>query len=512
MTSAGPGLQAALIAFSLRFRGVVIALAALVIAAGAYSLGHATYDVFPEFAPPQAVIHTGAPGLSPDQVEVLVTQPLENALTGAPGLASLRSSSIQGLSIITANFDPASDVLRDRQVVSERLASSVGLLPRQAQAPSLTPLTSSTSTVLVAGLTSSRASLMDLRTSAEWLIKPTLMAVGGVAKVAIFGSGMRSLQVQVNPDRLVRLNFGLNDVTEAAARAAGVRGAGFIDSANQRLELKTEYPPLGVDDLKRAVLGSDSTPFATLGDVATVLFAPEPATGGATIDGRPGVQLVVSQQYGASTVEVTRRIQVALDGLRPLLARPSSTAGVILDACLEVRSGVVYATFAVVLVVLPIVSLSGVAGRLFAPLGYAYALAIIASLLVSLTVIPALSSLLFRPERMRAGEPPVLRWCRTRYERMLARVTRHPWPVMAAALLLTALGAAAAAGFGVNFIPELKEGHLIVHMSAAPGTSIEESMRLGSRVSSALHELTAGRPGGQPVGRADQAAQNLRYD
>src|SRR6266404_4442478 len=616
MTSAGPGLQAALIAFSLRFRGVVIALAALVIAAGAYSLGHATYDVFPEFAPPQAVIHTGAPGLSPDQVEVLVTQPLENALTGAPGLASLRSSSIQGLSIITANFDPASDVLRDRQVVSERLASSVGLLPRQAQAPSLTPLTSSTSTVLVAGLTSSRASLMDLRTSAEWLIKPTLMAVPGVAKVAIFGSGMRSLQVQVNPDRLVRLNFGLNDVTEAAARAAGVRGAGFIDSANQRLELKTEYPPLGVDDLKRAVLGSDSTPFATLGDVATVLVAPAPATGGATIDGRPGVQLVVSQQYGASTVEVTRRIQAALDGLRPLLARdgveldatlfrpadfidlatgnvwsalllgaalvvavlvlfmadwrnaavscaaiplsllatlrllqafgvsvntmtlgglavaigvvvddavidvenilrrmranrllaqPRSTASVILDACLEVRSGVVYATFAVVLVVLPIVSLSGVAGRLFAPLGYAYALAIIASLLVSLTVIPALSSLLFRPERMRAGEPPVLRWCRTRYERMLARVTRHPWPVMAAALLLTALGAAAAAGFGVNFIPELKEGHLIVHMSAAPGTSIEESMRLGSRVSSALHELTAVRAVGQRIGRADKS-------
>src|SRR5207253_6150197 len=117
---------------------------------------------------------------------------------------------------------PASDVLRDRQVVSERLAAGAGLLPRQAQAPSLTPLTSSTSTVLVAGLTSSSASLMDLRTSAEWLIRPTLMAVPGVAKVAIFGSGLRSLQIQVHPDRLVRLNVGLNDVTEAAARAAGV--------------------------------------------------------------------------------------------------------------------------------------------------------------------------------------------------------------------------------------------------------------------------------------------------
>jgi CzcA family heavy metal efflux pump len=616
MSSGSHGPQAALIAFSLQFRGVVIALAALVIAAGAYSLGHATYDVFPEFAPPQAVIHTEAPGLSPDQVEVLVTQPLENALTGAPGLASLRSSSIQGLSIITANFDPASDVLRDRQLVSERLASSAGQLPRQAETPSLTPLTSSTSTVLVAGLTSSRASLMDLRTTAEWLIRPTLMAVPGVAKVAVFGSGRRSLQVQVHPDRLIRLNFGLNDVTEAAARAAGVRGAGFIDSPNQRIELKTEYPPLGVDDLKRAVLGPDAAPFATLGDVASVRFAPEPATGGATIDGRPGIQLVVSQQYGASTVEVTRRIQAALEGLRPLLARdgveldatlfrpadfidlatgnvwsalllgaalvvgvlllfmsdwrnaavscaaiplsllatlrllqafgvsvntmtlgglavaigvvvddavidvenimrrmranrllpqPRDTASVILDACLEVRSGVVYATFAVLLVVLPIVSLSGVAGRLFAPLGYAYALAVVASLLVSLTVIPALSSLLFRPEQMRAGEPPVLQWCRTRYERMLARVSGYPRTVMAAAVLLAALGGAAAAGFGVNFIPELKEGHLIVHMSAAPGTSIEESMRIGSRVSSALHELPAVRAVAQRVGRADKS-------
>jgi CzcA family heavy metal efflux pump len=610
------GLQAALIALSLRYRGVVIALAVLLIGAGIYSLERATYDVFPEFAPPQAVIHTEAPGLAPDQVEVLVTQPLENALTGAPGLLSLRSSSIQGLSIITANFDPASDVFRDRQVASERLASVAGRLPRQAEAPALTPFTSSTSTVLVAGLTSSRASLMELRTAAEWLIKPALMAVPGVAKVAVFGSGVRSLQVQVDPDRLVRLGVGLNDVVEAASRAVGVRGAGFIDSANQRVELKTEYPPLEVSDLKRAVLGAQQAPYMTLGDVAAVRFAPEIATGGATFDGKPGVQLVVSQQYGASTVEVTRRIETAVEGLRPLLARdgieldatvfrpadfidlatgnvwsalligavlvvavlavfmadwrnaavscaaiplsllatqmllqasgisvntmtlgglavaigvvvddavidvenimrrmrtnrllaqPRRAERVILDACLEVRSGVVYATFAVVLVVLPIVSLSGVAGRLFAPLGYAYALAIIASLLVSLTVIPALSSLLFRQERLRADEPPLLRVCRTHYQRLLGWVTKHPLPVMGAALLLTLTGAGAVAGFGVNFIPELKEGHFIVHMSAAPGTSIEESMRLGSRVSSALHELASVRAVAQRVGRADKS-------
>lgn len=616
MRRAARGLQAALIAGSLRFRGIVLALALLVIAGGLATIGHATYDVFPEFAPPQAMVHTEAPGLSPDQVEVLVTQPLESALTGAPGLTSLRSSSIQGLSIITANFDPASDVFRDRQVVSERLATAGARLPAQAQAPALTPFTSSTSTVLVAGLTSQRASLMDLRTTAEWLIKPSVMAVPGVAKVAIFGSGVRTLQVQVRPDRLVRAGVSLGEVADAAGRVAGVRGAGFIDSANQRIELKAEYPPLRVEDVRRAVLAGGAPPYLTIADVADVDFAPEAATGGATTNGRPGVQLVVSQQYGASTVEVTRQVEAALEGLRPLLARdgvdldtslfrpadfidvatgnvwtalligaalvvvvlavfmadwrnaavscaaiplsllatlivlqrfgisvntmtlgglavaigvvvddavidvenilrrmranrllerPRDPLRVILDACLEVRSGVVYATFAVVLVVLPIVSLSGVAGRLFAPLGYAYALAVIASLGVSLTVIPALSSLLLRPERVGAREPPLLKASRLAYERLLARVLARPAPVLAATAVLTAGAAAVAAGFGVNFIPELKEGHFIVHMSAAPGTSIEESMRLGERVSQALHELPGVRAVAQRVGRADKS-------
>jgi len=617
MSRSRGGIQAALIGVSVRHRGIVIALAALVIAAGLLTLRNATYDVFPEFAPPQAVVHTEAPGLAPDQIEALVTQPLENVLAGLPGLNSIRSSSIQGLSIITVNFEPSSDVFRDRQVVAERLASATSLLPAQARAPSLTPFTSSTSTVLVAALTSDRASLMDVRTSAEWLVRPSLMAVPGVAKVAIFGGGLRTLQIQVQPDRLVRAAVSLTDVLEAAGRAAGVRGAGFIDSANQRIELKTDWAPLGIDDLQRTVLpGVGAPPYPTLGDLAQVRFAPEAATGGATTDGRPGVQLVVSQQYGASTVEVTRRVEAALESLRPLLERegieldsrvfrpadfidvatgnvwsalwvgailvvavlalfmadwrnaaiscaaiplsllstlivlqhfgvsintmslgglavaigvvvddavidvenisrrlranfllerPRSLPRVILDACLEVRSGVVYATFAVVLVVLPIVSLSGVAGRLFAPLGYAYALAVIASLLVSLTVIPALSSLLLHPGRVRAGEPALLRQCRSLYERLLARVLDRPTAVLVLAIGLTLAGGLAASRFGVNFIPELKEGHFIVHMSAAPGTSIEESLRLGERVSQALHELPAVRAVAQRVGRADKS-------
>src|SRR5215471_15960944 len=165
------GPQAALIGFSIRFRGVVIALVCLLLGYGLYTLVQAKYDVFPEFAPPQIAIQTEAPGLAPEQVEILITQPLENAINGIPGLSTLQSSSIQGLSVITATFDPSSDIYRDRQIAGERLTEAAAQLPAGVEPPIMTPLTSSTSTVLVAGLTSERHSLMDLRTIAEWTIR-----------------------------------------------------------------------------------------------------------------------------------------------------------------------------------------------------------------------------------------------------------------------------------------------------------------------------------------------------
>src|SRR6202795_2954053 len=148
------GPQAALIRFSIRFRGVVIALACIVLGYGVYVVQRSKYDVFPEFAPPQVSIRTEAPGLSPEQVEVLVTQQIENVINGTPSVATLRSASIQGLSVITVTFEPGSDIYRDRQLVAERLAEEASQLPVGVQSPSMSPLTSSISTVLVAGLTS----------------------------------------------------------------------------------------------------------------------------------------------------------------------------------------------------------------------------------------------------------------------------------------------------------------------------------------------------------------------
>lgn len=187
------GPQAALIRFSIRFCGVAIAVACIVLVYGVNVLHSSKFDVFPEFAPPQVSVQTEAPGLSPEQVEVLVTQQLENAINGTPGVATLRSASIQGFSIISVTFDPGSDIYRDRQLVVERLAEETPQLPAGAEPPTMTPLTSSTSVVLVAGLTSTKRSLMDLRTIAEWTIRPRLLAVPGVAKVSVFGGDLKSI-------------------------------------------------------------------------------------------------------------------------------------------------------------------------------------------------------------------------------------------------------------------------------------------------------------------------------
>jgi CzcA family heavy metal efflux pump len=618
MASALPsGPQAALIVAAIRFRGIVLALACVVVAYGLYGLGHARYDVFPEFAPPQVSVQTESVGLTPEQVETLVTRPIEAAINGLSGIKQVQSTSIQGLSIVTAFFDPASDIYRDRQIVGEQLAVAAQQFPAGVQAPTMTPLTSSAGLVLVIGLTSSERSLMELRTIADWSMRPRLLAVPGVADVGIFGGDVRSLQIQVHPDQLIRYGIGLNDVLTAARAATGVRGAGFMDSPNQRIVFQTEGQSLKAAGLARTVILQHGAGVVTLGDVATVTEAPEPPVGAGAIQGKPGVVLDISEQYGADTVAVTRAIEAALADMRPKLqghgivlhadlfrpanfiatalgnvrgslllggalvvavlflflfdlrvaaiscaaiplsllaativlerlgvtldtmtlgglaiaigevvddavigvenvvrrlrenrrlAAPRPEARVVLDACFEVRSAVVYATFAAILVFLPILALPGVAGRLFAPLGLAYMLAVLASLAVALTVTPALSMALLAGRPMQARDPPVIRWTRGRYERLLGDIARHPRTVMLAAATLTLAGCAALPLFGGGFIPELKEGHFVVHMSAVPGTSLDQSLRLGERVADALRQLPQVRSVAQRVGRAALAA------
>ncbi|MEO6183250.1 MAG: efflux RND transporter permease subunit, partial [Verrucomicrobiota bacterium] len=215
-----------IVEFSLRFRGVVIALACGVLAYGTYVAFHAKLDVFPEFAPPQIVIQTEAPGLTAEQVEQLVTRAIENGINGVPSLTALRSQSIQGLSAVIAVFEEKADIFRVRQMVSERLVEIAGQLPHDVEAPKMGALTSSTSLMLAAGLTSTNRTPMELRTFADWTVRPRLLGVPGVAKVEIFGGEVRQMQIQVKPDRLIAFDLSIEDIILAARKSTGIRGAG----------------------------------------------------------------------------------------------------------------------------------------------------------------------------------------------------------------------------------------------------------------------------------------------
>ncbi len=614
--------QAALVSFAIRFRGIVLALACALVGYGQFALGKAKYGVFPEFAPPQVSIQTEAPGLSPEQVDVLVTQPVETAINGLPGVETMRSSSIQGLSVITVVFQAGSDIYQARQLVAERLAVAANRLPQGVQAPSIIPLTPTAGTVLVIGLTSNQRSLMDLRTIADWTVGRRLLAVSGVAQISTFGRDVRSLQVQVRPDDLIRFGVGMNDVLAAARKGTGVRGAGFVDTANQRITLQTQGQSLTPDQLARTVLLHEGGASVVLGDVATVIMAPEPPIGGALINGRPEIVLMISQQYGANTREVTTRVEAALEELRPGLeaekvqlhadlfrpanfidtatrnvlhalliggalviivlflflfdwrtslisctaiplsliaavlalqwigkslntmtlgglaiaigevvddavigvenvvrrlrenrglAEPRAEARVVLDAILEVRTAVVYATLAVLLVFFPILALSGVAGRLFGPLGIAYIMAVLASLAVALTVTPALSMWLLvgRRGRRELHEPPLVRLSRGHYTALLRRIGSFPRLMMAAAVLLTIVGAAMLPFFGGTFLPDLREGHLILHVTAIPGTSLDESLRIGKLMTDILQTIPGVRSVAQHAGRAEAGVDTI---
>src|SRR6266705_2995329 len=199
----------AIVTFSLRFRIVVLALACALLGYGIYVIRSAKLDVFPNFVQPQVVIQTECPCLASEQVELLVTLPIETMVNGLGDMESLRSESIEGLSIITAVFKEGSDVFRARQTLAEKLAEMAGTLPASVKTPRMTPLTSSTMDLLKIGLVSERLTPMALRTFADWTLKPRLLSVPGVAKCSTFGGEVRQLQIQVKPDRLVAYNISL---------------------------------------------------------------------------------------------------------------------------------------------------------------------------------------------------------------------------------------------------------------------------------------------------------------
>lgn len=606
-----------IVTFSLRHRWLVLLAALLLMGGGAFTAARMPLDVFPEFVQPQVDIQTEAPGLPPEQVEQLVTRPVETVVLGTAGLESVRSESIQGLSVITAVFREGTDLLAARQNLSERLTEAASQLPAGVDAPGMSPLTSSTMDLLKVGLLSDKKSGEELRTFADWTLRPALQAVPGVARVTVYGGGVARFEIRVDPERLRRSGLSVTDVLTAARLATGVRGAGFIETAAQRLVVESRGQTLTPEQLGQALVsrGTSGTP-VTLADVADVVRGTEPAFGDARIMGRPGVLLAMAGQYGANTLSTTAAVEAALEDLKPMLAAegitlvpalhrpatfitnalegirrnlamggmlvgavlllflrdwrtalisflaiplsllaavlilhargevlntmtlggfavaigvvvddaiidvenilrrlrenalltvPRSAFSVILAASLEVRSAVVHATFVVTAVFVPVLMLSGIQGRFFAPLGQAFILATLASLGMALTVTPALCLLLLRTrDRAPRREPAWLRGLRWLHRRALSAACARPWAAAGLAFLLLLGSLTTLPWFRAELLPEFREGHFVAALSTAPGTSLPEMMRLGERISAALLRHPRIATVEQQAGRAEQ--------
>jgi len=603
-----------IVQLALKFRGIVLVLACVLIGYGAFVTRHAKLDVFPEFVQPQVTVQAEAPGLAPEQVEALVTRPIESVLNGVGNLESIRSESIEGLAVVDAVFKEGTDIYIARQMLAENLSQLAGQLPAGVKAPTMSPLTSSTMDLLKFGLTSEKLSPMALRTFADWTVKPRLLAVQGVAGVKVFGGEIRQIQVQVRPDRLLAFDLSLQDVLTAAGASTGVRGAGFIETAAQRIVLQTEGQSLTPAQLGEIVVTQHNGGSVRLKDVADVVAAPEPPVGGALINGKPGVLMTMAGQYGANTMEVTLLVERALEDLKPVfekegiqyvpalhrpanfiengirnmksslvlgavlvagvlflflldlrtafisftaiplsllaavivldrfgstlntmtlgglavaigvvvddaiidvenilrrlrenlhLPQPRSLFRVVLDASLEVRSAVVYASFIVALVFLPVLTMTGIQGKFFTPLGIAFILAIMASLAVALTVTPALCLLILSRIQPHT-EPGYITKLKSLHRWTLEKVSRAPKTVIGVSLALFVAATATLPFFGGEFMPDFREGHFVIQVSMAPGTSLPEMLRMGALISEDVLKIKGIKSVEQQAGRAER--------
>jgi CzcA family heavy metal efflux pump len=603
-----------LVTTSLRLRVLVLAASIVLVIFGAQTLKTTPLDVFPEFAPPLVEIQTEAPGLSTEEVESLVTMPLENALRATPWLKTLRSKSVLGLSSVVLLFPQGTDLLRARQFVQERLAIEATRLPAVARAPVMLSPLSSTSRVMKIGVTSKTLTQMELSELAKWTIRPHLMAIQGVANVAIWGQRDRQLQVLVDPQRLRRHAITLDAIQRAVSDAVTLTGGGFVDTPNQRIAVRQMTGVYTPDDLGDAVVDYRGGAPIRLRDVADIVEGHPAPIGDAIINDGPGLLLIVEKQPWGNTLEVTTKVEQALKALQPglkdvdmdptifrpatfierslhnlthamwigcglvvvilvaflfdwrtslisltaiplsliaaalvlhftgatlntmviaglvialgevvddaiidvenilrrltlnrALSQPLPPYQVVLQASLEVRSAVVYASLIVTLVFLPVLFLDGVSGSFFRPLAIAYILAILASLLVALTVTPALSLMLLPKAGERRGEPPLTQFLKRIYGAVLPFFIARPRTAILIVVAMFGMTGVAVTTLGEEFLPNFKETDFLMHWVEKPGTSLEAMDRITVQVGRELRSVPGVRNFGSHIGRAEVA-------
>jgi CzcA family heavy metal efflux pump len=607
---------------SLRFRWIVLFLAAATLALGFAQLPDTKVDVFPEFAPPQVEIQTIAVGNSSNEVEQLITVPIEDQLGGIEGLAELRSKSVAQLSSIRLIFERGTDELRARQLVQERLSQMTPNLPTWASPPFMMPPLSATSRILKIGLSSETVNLTDMSTIAYWKIRARLLRVPGVAQVAIWGERLPQRHIQVDPKKLAEHDVTLQNVMDAAADSveagllrysdgAVVGTGGFVETSGQRFNVRHVQPIFEPDQLGQVPVAERDGKVIRLGDLGNVLVDPGPLIGDGVVDDGPGLLLVVQKFRGANTVEVTRGVEEAMREMQPglpgitvdttifrpatfieqsldnlrtamllgialvvliivaflfewrtafisLIAIPlslvsavlvldaagatvnvmvlaglvvaigvvvddaiidvenvvrrlreaqavgsgASTFSVVLNASVEVRSAITYATLINVIAVVPVLFLEGLSGSFFRPLVLSYGLAVLVSMLVALTVTPALCLILLSRGKLASKESPLMRVLKRGYAAVLAPLIRRPMPAIALTAALFLGGLAAVPTLGSQLLPNFKERDFLMHWLTQPGTSVTEETRVSISACKDLREIEGVRNCGSHIGQA----------
>ncbi|HEY1364490.1 MAG TPA: efflux RND transporter permease subunit [Xanthobacteraceae bacterium] len=598
---------------SLRNRLFVLAAAAALVVYGLFTTARLPVDVFPDLNRPTVTIMTEAEGLAPPEVEQLVTFPIETRMNGVPGVTRVRSVSGVGLSIVYVEFDWGTDIYRDRQQINERLALIRDQLPPNTT-PQMGPISSIMGQILLVAVTGSQATPMEVRETADFVVRPRLLTIPGVAQVIPMGGEVRQYRVSPNPPALRALNVTYEQVERALAQFGTNAGGGFTDQYSREYLIRNIGRTTSLDDLRNVVVARINDGPVYLWQVATVEFAPKVKRGDSGYMGSSAVIVSVEKQPNIDTVRLTREIEQALreitaslpQGIRAdqilfrqanfietsirnvervlaeaavvvavvlfafllnwrttaisltaipvsiLMAavifhlfglsintmtlggiaiaigelvddavvdvenifrrlrenreagNPRSTFDVVVAASQEVRSGIVYATIIIVLVFVPLFALSGIEGRLFAPLGAAYIISILASLLVSITLTPVMAYyLLPQSSRLRQGDVPLVRVLKRWNAAALGWAFRHRAPVIASAALAVLAAGLAAAALPRAFLPAFNEGTFTINLLFNPGISLAESHRVGLVAERLILDVPEVKAVGRRTGRAE---------
>lgn len=629
-----------IILFSIKNRLMVIAAALVLSGYGTYEISQLPVDVLPDLNRPQVTILSESPGLAPEEVETLVTFPIETALNGSTGVTRVRSVSGIGLSIVFVEFDWGTDIYLARQLVGEKLGTVRESLPQGIE-PQMGPISSIMGEIMLIGLQSETVTPMELRLIADWTLRPRLLSIPGISNIVPIGGGRMQYQMQVDPEKLKSYGLTLKEVEEAVANANENTTGGFVERQSQEFLIRNLGRVNDISEFADAVIETkDGTPIL-VGNVADIMKGIQVKRGDASINGKPGVILMVQKQPGQDTTKLTEAVITALDEVRgtlpsgvvlnddlfrqqhfiessirnveeairdaavlvfivlvlfllntrttfiSLTAIPLSfiiaglvfklaglsintmTLGglaiaigelvddsiidienvfrrlkdnaalppekrknplsVIYHASNEVRSTLIYATVLMVIVFIPLFQLSGIEGRIFAPMGTAYIVSVLASLAVSVTVTPALAAILLVPyfdklrKRLEAkgkkleggehGDSPVVRVLKALDRRQLSFSLRYPSLVMGFFYALAIVATYAVTHLGREFLPPFNEGTITANLLAAPGTSLTESNRIGALAENAILEIPEVAHVSRRTGRAelDEHAEGVHY-